>query len=98
MAMPPKPRMGDACNGCGLCCRLELCGLALEVLGENHPAPCPFIVDRDGRVWCGVVEAAAVKDEGFAGHLKWRLGIGVGCQVHDDYAEELTPIRTQRAG
>lgn len=79
-----KPAFGAPCNGCGLCCRLELCGLALEVLGADAPAaPCPFIVEREGVTRCGVIEAADKKDIAFGGYMKWRLGIGAGCQVED---------------
>ena len=84
-----KPRYSEPCNGCGLCCRIEPCGLALEILGDNAQAPCQFLIERDGRTWCGVVEAAAAKDEAFGGWFAWRLGIGVGCQFHDEDIAEM---------
>lgn len=83
-----KPTMGSPCNGCGLCCRLEVCGMAIEAFGDHTPAPCPALVERDGRTWCGVILAAERKNIAFAAHLKWRLGVGVGCQVEDSYAQE----------
>jgi hypothetical protein len=85
--MLAKPKMGEACNGCGLCCRLEVCGMGLEAMGDNTPAPCPALIERDGRTWCQIIQIAEESEPCFAEHLKWRLGIGAGCQVHDDYAE-----------
>jgi hypothetical protein len=83
IAMLPIPDYGEQCNGCGYCCRAELCGLAMEVLKTKAQyAPCPFLVERDGRTWCGVVEAAAKENEAFGAHLAWRLGFGTGCQIH----------------
>ena len=51
---PRKPNEGDACNGCGLCCALELCALAVEFL-EAAAAPCPAMEFAEGRFWCGLV-------------------------------------------
>jgi hypothetical protein len=78
------PAYGEPCNGCGYCCRAELCGLAVEILGEQATAPCPFLREHDGRTWCGVVEEAAKKDVAFGGWFAWRLGIGRGCMVESE--------------
>ena len=75
-----RPAFGAPCNGCGYCCREEVCGLGLEVL-PDAVAPCPFLSEHDGRTWCGVVEEAARKDIAFGGWFAWRLGIGRGCMV-----------------
>ena len=79
MATPDRPVMGARCNGCGDCCVQEVCGLGIEVLGESAQAPCPLLRQHDGRFWCGVIEEAERVDVAFAGHMKWRLGIGNGC-------------------
>lgn len=81
--MNQKPERGAPCNGCGWCCQQEVCGMALEIDGGLE-APCPFLRSHDGRFWCGVIEQAANVDVAFAGHLAWRLGIGVGCYAGDD--------------
>lgn len=94
-ALPMLPAYGAPCNGCGFCCREELCGLAVEILGEAATAPCPFISEHDGRTWCGVVENAARKDVGFAGHLAWRLGIGLGCIVGEPASTNAADRRTE---
>jgi len=37
---PDKPREGDACNGCGVCCALETCPAArLRFLRKAGPCP-----------------------------------------------------------
>lgn len=59
----PKPKIGEPCNGCGLCCSVQVCrngafvlGLVDE-LGDTVAGPCPAIVHKtDGRMTCGVVE------------------------------------------
>lgn len=38
-----KPKFGAPCNGCGFCCRNEVCGLGKAVLGDDTPAPCPLM-------------------------------------------------------
>lgn len=76
--IPARPDVGAPCNGCGWCCQQEVCGLGREVLADAV-APCPFLKQHDGRFWCGVIEEAERADVAFGGHMKWRLGIGVGC-------------------
>ena len=80
-----KPPLGAPCNGCGLCCQREVCGLGIEVFGEI-PAPCPALAIRDGRSWCAVIDAAEARDVAFGAHMKWRLGIGGGCQMDHDHS------------
>lgn len=75
-----RPAMGARCNGCGECCAAAVCDLGLEVL-PSAQAPCPFLRQHDGRFWCGVIEEAEKADIAFGGHLKWRLGIGIGCYM-----------------
>lgn len=80
LPMLEKPARGKPCNGCGVCCLVEVCGLGLEVLGgKPTQAPCPFVRTHDGRMWCGVIEEATKEDIAFGAHLSWRLGIGSGC-------------------
>lgn len=86
--LPKKPRAGAACNGCGLCCAVELCEIA-EVAFKGASAPCPALkITPDGsRSYCELViaERAGVA----AGLLKEplianSLGIGLGCGMPDD--------------
>ena len=50
----PKPRLGEACNGCGYCCTTEPCRLAAEYL-HCSTGPCVALEVRDGRTVCGLV-------------------------------------------
>jgi hypothetical protein len=81
----PKPRHGMACNGCGLCCTLEPCGIAKALLGDI-PGPCPILVYQDGKYRCGYVlmeaEARAIKPD-FEPLITNALGIGKGCDAED---------------
>ena len=50
----PKPKFGEACNGCGHCCTVEPCALAREHL-HCVAGPCVALEARDGRTTCGLV-------------------------------------------
>lgn len=50
----PKPRLGEACNGCGYCCTVEPCLLAKEFL-HCITGPCYALESSAGRSRCGLV-------------------------------------------
>lgn len=50
----PKPRHGDPCNGCGACCKAELCDLGSHVFSRIH-GPCPALEFFEGTYRCGLV-------------------------------------------
>ena len=58
----PKPPVGQPCNGCGLCCRAQVCaagsfGLRLvNEYGRRAPGPCPALIERGDKLSCGVIE------------------------------------------
>lgn len=76
-----KPRYGEACNGCGLCCSLSLCQVALTAFGYTQKAPCPALEYHDGRSWCGFV--LAEKNANVMPLIHHGLGIGEGCGMDD---------------
>ncbi|KJS36088.1 MAG: hypothetical protein VR70_14470 [Rhodospirillaceae bacterium BRH_c57] len=76
-----KPREGEACNGCGVCCQEEVCSIGIKIAGDV-PAPCPLLKHHDGRHWCGAVEAEAEGD--LPPIIRTTLGIGLGCDSSDD--------------
>jgi hypothetical protein len=80
MSTKDKPRFGDACNGCGACCRTALCNLA-DAKGHTS-VPCPELVERDGMWRCGIV--VTEEASGMEPKAAYRLGIGVGCGMPDD--------------
>lgn len=73
----PKPRLGAPCNGCGLCCAAEVCGIGRLIYGEDCAAPCPALVLQGGQFRCEVVlvEAASPLPK----RASEALGIGRGC-------------------
>lgn len=78
--LPPKPRYLEACNGCGLCCSVEVCE-AGKIAMPGVKAPCPMLEFRDGRTFCKLV--ATEKAFGLEPILAKALAIGVGCGMED---------------
>lgn len=66
------------CIGSGYCCSKALCHVGLAVHGDR-PGPCPSLVFRDGRHWCGVILEAEREDPKSAAEIKTGLGVGRGC-------------------
>lgn len=68
------------CNGCGLCCKEQVCVIGQDVFGEID-APCPLLVKRKGLYRCGMVlmEASRPVEK----KLAQALGIGMGCCADD---------------
>lgn len=62
---PAKPTVGEACNGCGVCCALEPCPMARIFLARGK-GPCVALHWQDGerRYRCGLIAAPAR-------HLPW---------------------------
>jgi len=81
--LPAKPKYGSPCNGCGLCCALELCHVA-ELAFPGASAPCPALkLTGDGkRTYCQMmaIEEAA----GMTPMIKHALGAGLGCSMQDE--------------
>lgn len=57
---PAKPALGQACNGCGVCCAAEPCPLSLTLLWP-HQAPCRALIwnEAEQRYFCGMVSDPA---------------------------------------
>lgn len=94
-----KPAYRDPCNGCGLCCKLELCVLA-ESIFPGAVAPCPALEWEDGRAWCGMVrhpsrhlglnfnfpisaDTVTIAENSLRAYIAEGLGIGLGCGMED---------------
>ncbi|MPM20176.1 hypothetical protein SDC9_66605 [bioreactor metagenome] len=54
---PEKPRHGQPCNGCGVCCKAIPCILARDLIGAVE-GPCPALEHDEGRYWCGLLRGA----------------------------------------
>lgn len=80
-----KPLKGSPCNGCGLCCAQEVCEIGIGILG-SVPPPCPLLVYREGRTFCGAVEQGT----NFSRIMfKRLLGIGKGCCSEDELCYDI---------
>lgn len=49
-----KPALGQPCNGCGHCCRSEVCALGIRA-GVSQQTPCSALVAMDGQYRCGLL-------------------------------------------
>ena len=84
--MLDKPKFGSPCNGCGLCCKTEVCGIGKEFYGSQQQAPCPSLMFENGRYWCGFVLAEDLTRS--ASLIGNALGIGKGCDSDDEISEK----------
>lgn len=66
------------CNGCGLCCKEEICMVGQEIFGLwIGDGPCPGLIRERGKYRCLLVKLeAAMPVEKKLGEA---LGIGKGC-------------------
>lgn len=80
MSLPAKPPFAEPCTHCGLCCKSQLCELAVMAF-PGASAPCPGLDVRQNVALCSLVvtEAAA----GMAPMLANSRGIGCGCSMPD---------------
>jgi len=55
-AAPPKPQVGQPCNGCGICCALETCPAA-RLRFRQKSGPCPALewTPTESRYCCGLL-------------------------------------------
>jgi hypothetical protein len=92
-----KPKFGDACNGCGLSCALELCDVA-EREFPGASAPCPALEWEDGRAWCGMIRHPSrhtsmqwAADDVLSPLYAQLIPIGQGCGMPDDEVPKERP-------
>ena len=70
---PPKPALGAACNGCGVCCLAEPCPLGM-LASRRRRGACRALrwSEPQRRYVCGMV-AAPLEVLGWRGHLAQAL-------------------------
>jgi hypothetical protein len=57
---PPKPALGERCNGCGICCAAERCPVALLFLPHGGGSCAALEWDGEaGRYLCGMARRPA---------------------------------------
>ena len=73
---PPKPALGQPCNGCGVCCLAEPCPLGV-LLSRRTTGSCVAVNWQGSRYVCG---ALAKNPHGLRGWLMRRwIAAGIGC-------------------
>ncbi len=99
-----KPKIGEPCNGCGICCMVQTCrngayvlGLVDE-LGDYAEGRCPALVQRPDKTYaCGIIlnPNKYIKNKQYTAKVKSRhfarlIGAGNGCDelLPDDTPEE----------
>lgn len=90
-ALERKPRYGDPCTGCGICCIMTLCPLA-QAIYRYKEGPCPALEWVDGKSACGMVThperhastlaLIAVGRAELSATAKFVIGAGDGCDCH----------------
>ena len=102
--MITKPKIGEPCNHCGLCCLSQVCRNGAYVLGlvsslgDTVPGPCPAVVKQsDGTYVCGIVlnPNKYIQGKTYPAKVKahscaFLIGAGTGCDelLEDDTPEE----------
>lgn len=99
-----KPKIGEPCNGCGICCMTQTCRSGTYVLGlvdefgEYAEGRCPALVQRPDKTYaCGIIltpnkyiknKQYTAKDK--AHHFARLIGAGNGCDelLPNDTSEE----------
>lgn len=105
----PKPKIGEPCNGCGLCCAEKVCMNGAYVLklvdklGDTIAGPCPALVaKKDGSYGCGIVETPKkyIKDskypkEVLSKNFSFMIGSGRGCDhlLKNDHFMEMARLQ-----
>lgn len=88
-----KPKIGEPCNGCGICCMLHICNTGAFLLkkvkyfGEKQlKGPCPALIDnKDGTFSCGFVVSpgrfirSKYRPEVISRTVITLIGAGTGC-------------------
>ena len=103
-----KPKIGEPCNGCGICCINQVCMNGSYVLklvnrlGESVPGPCPAIVKHpDGKIDCGIIlhpnkyiKSSQYPAKILSKYFAHLIGAGNGCDelLDDDVPEEETKL------
>src|SRR5882672_9879651 len=89
-----KPKHGEPCNGCGLCCMMSICDLGQDVFKrEAIPGPCPALrqnKEDPTKYHCGLIADPATYAperttiygaETMSMGAEILVGAGVGCDA-----------------
>lgn len=87
---PDKPRYGEPCNGCGMCCIAVQCVVSVGLFGEQ--SLCPALTQAGNALACGLMidTAAHVPDvtawggKALTEAFSLMIGSGIGCDGQAD--------------
>ncbi|QXN71181.1 hypothetical protein RCDURKIN_125 [Rhodobacter phage RcDurkin] len=82
-----KPPYGSPCNGCGHCCRAEVCPVGAMLFEQEDN--CPALTLMDNKYVCGLVAAPAAffphvdpsDAHKVSAAVSYLLGAGLGCDA-----------------
>ena len=91
---PSKPQVGQACNGCGVCCALNTCPVArLRFLRKAGPCPALAWSGDEMRYRCGLLQtpkryfpALPISDDRLRRLLARWIAAGIGCDCDAEIA------------
>lgn len=101
---PPKPALGEPCNGCGLCCLAEPCPIGM-VVSLRRTGTCRALVwsETERRYQCGMLVQPlrhlglpALSPSAWPNRLlrRWSarmIAAGIGCDAELTVADPLPP-------
>lgn len=105
--MIDKPKIGQPCNGCGLCCKVQVCmngAFVLKLvnrLGDTVPGPCPALVEKqDGTFACGIIltpnkyiKSSKYPAQVLSKNFAILVGAGTGCDELGDDPEDIEIVK-----
>lgn len=100
----PKPKIGEPCNGCGICCHIQICNTGAFLLrktkyfGEKTiKGKCPALIQNDDNTFsCGFVVKPSkfikskYRNKVISRTVSFLIGAGTGCDSlgYDENNEE----------
>jgi hypothetical protein len=83
-----KPKEGEPCNNCGLCCRVSVCEVSKTLL-HSEQTPCIALEFREGKYVCGMLlRPAHYLGADYAGehreYIDYWVHPGYGCEMSDE--------------
>ncbi|MEJ6001802.1 hypothetical protein [Paucibacter soli] len=104
---PPKPALGQPCNGCGICCLAEPCPVGVLLSRRRHGACKALQWSADfKRYRCGMLEAPLTQlgmarfpsgrlrqllERGLRAWSRRMIAAGIGCDAEIEPAEPEHP-------
>ncbi|MHA3046487.1 hypothetical protein JSO59_003860 [Riemerella anatipestifer] len=99
----PKPKIGEPCNGCGICCHIQLCNTGAFLLkksktfgGKIVKGKCPALLsEEDGTFSCGLIKKPKLfirskyNSNVISRTVATLVGVGSGCDEIGEVSEDV---------